>query len=80
MGWLRVACGVLKRRASLVTKGWNDETRDNLLQHMISETVDSVRRDDPAHGDWWVDGWKLNVWVDAISLAIGVALERHESA
>ena len=42
-GWLRVACGVLKRRASLVTKGWDDETRENLLQCMISETVDSVR-------------------------------------
>ena len=27
---------------------------------MITETVDSVWRDDPAHGDWWVDGWELN--------------------
>ena len=78
-GWLRVACGVLKRRASSVTKGWDDETRDNLLQCMISENVDSVRRDDPAHGDWCVYGWELNVWVDASSLAIGVALERHET-
>ena len=41
--WLHVVCGVLKRRASSVTKGWDDETRDNLLQRMISETVDSVR-------------------------------------
>ena len=77
-GWLRVACGVLKRRASSVTKGWDDETRDNLLQRMISETVDSVRWGDPAHGDWCLDGRELNVWVDASSLAIGVALERHE--
>ena len=46
-----MACGVLKRRASSVTKGWNDETRDNLLQCMISETVDSVRHDNLAHGD-----------------------------
>ena len=46
---------------------------------MISENVDSVRRDDPAHGDWCVDGRELNVWVDASSLAIGVALERHET-
>ena len=78
-GWLRVDCGVLKRKASLVTKGWDDETRDNLLQRMISETVDFVRRDDPAHGDWCVDGRELNVWVDASSLAIGVALEGHET-
>ena len=38
-GWLCVACGVLKRRASSVTKGWDDEMRDNLLQRMISETL-----------------------------------------
>ena len=77
--WLLVACGVLKRRASLVTKGWDDETRDKLLHCMISETVDSVQRDDPTHGDWCVDDRELNVWVDAISLAIGVALERHDT-
>ena len=41
-GWLRVACGVFKRRASSVTKGWDNKTRDNLLQCMISETMDSV--------------------------------------
>ena len=46
---------------------------------MLSKTVDSVRRDDPAHGDWCVDGRELNVWVDASSLAIGVAFERHET-
>ena len=78
-GWLPVACGELKRRASSVTKGWDDETRDNLLQRMISESVDSVRRDDPAHGNWCVDGRELKVWVDTNSLAIGVALERHET-
>ena len=43
-GWLCVACGVLKRRASLVAKGSDDEARNNLLQHMISETVDCVAR------------------------------------
>ena len=42
--WLRMAYGVLKRKASSVTKGWDDETRDNLLQRMISETVDCVAR------------------------------------
>ena len=66
-------------RASLVTKGWDDETRNNLMQHMIFETVDSVRQDDPAHGEWRVDGRELNIWVNASSLAIGVALERHET-
>ena len=46
---------------------------------MIFVTVDSVHRDNTAHGDWCVDGRELNVWVDARSLAIGVALEGHET-
>ena len=46
---------------------------------MVSETVRSVQRDDPAHGDWCAEGQELNVWVDASSLAIGVALERYEA-
>ena len=50
-----------------------------MLQRMISETVDSVQRDDPAHGDWRVDERELNVWVDASYLAIGVTLERYET-
>ena len=78
-GWFRMARGVLKRKTSLVTKGWDDETRDNLLQCMISETVDFVRQDDPAHGDWCVEGRELNVWVDASSLVIREALERHKT-
>ena len=77
-GWLCVACEVLKRRASSVTKGWDDEMGDNLLQCMISETVDSVWQDDPEHEDC-VDGQELNVWVNASSLTIGVALERHKT-
>ena len=32
-----------------------------------------------SHGDWCVDGRELNVWVDASSFAIGVALERHKT-
>ena len=78
-GWLCVACGILKRRASSVAKGWDDKTRDALLERMVPETVRSVQRDDPAHGDWCAEGQELNVSVDASSLAIGVALERHEA-
>ena len=46
---------------------------------MVSETVLSVQRDDPAHGDWCAEGQELNVWVDASSLVIGVALERYKA-
>lgn len=46
---------------------------------MVSETMDSVQRDDLACGEWCVDGRELNVLVDASSLANGVALESHET-
>ena len=39
----------------------------------------SVQRDDPAHGDWCIEGQELNAWVDASSLAIRVALEWHKA-
>ena len=74
-----MACGILKKRASSVTKGWDDKIWDTLLQRMVSETVHSVQRDDPAHGNWCAEGQELNVWVNASFLAIGVALERHEA-
>ena len=74
-GWTRVATGTIKRRASAVTKGWDDETTDDLLVRMVKETIARVKQDDPAKGDWCVQGDELNVWVDASSLAIGVLLE-----
>ena len=73
--WLHVACRILKRQASSVTKGWDDEAKDTVLQHMMSKTIESVQQDDLACGDWCVDSKELNVWVDASSLAIRVALE-----
>lgn len=72
-----MACGIIKRRASLVMMGWNDDVRDTLLWRMMFETVNAVKQDNPAHGDWCVDGWELNVRVDDSSLATGVMLERH---
>lgn len=50
-----------KRRASTVTKGWYDETKDAPLQHMVSETVDSVQRDDPTREERCVDAREMNV-------------------
>ena len=50
-GWTRAATGTIKRRASAVTKGWDDETADNLLVHMVKETIARVKQDDPAKGD-----------------------------
>ena len=55
-GWLRVATGIMKRRACMVTKGWDDETADALLIGMVVETVTRVKKNDPARGDWCVQG------------------------
>ena len=68
-GWTRVA--------SAVTKGWDDETTDDLLVRMVKETIARVKQDDPTKGDWCVQGDELNVWVDASSLVIGVLLEKN---
>ena len=79
-GWTHAATGTIKRRASAVTKGWDDETTDDLLVRMVKETIARVKQDDPAKGDWCVQGDELNVWVDASSLAIGVLLEKDGAA
>lgn len=46
---------------------------------MMFEMMDAVKQDDLVCGDWCMDGRELNVWVDASSLATGVALERHRT-
>ena len=74
-----VARRILKRQVSLVTKSWDDEARDTILQRMMFEIIESVQQDDLAHGDWCVNSKELNVWVDTSSLAIGVALEWCET-
>ena len=73
--WFYVTCRILKRRESLVMKGWDNETRDALLQCKVSETVGSVQWDDPPRGDWCIDSQELNVWVNVSR----VALEGHET-
>ena len=72
-GWLRVAA--IKRHAISVSLGWDDEMCDAALQSMLTETVARVTHDDPVRGNWCVDGNEFTVWVDASSLALGVALE-----
>ena len=79
-GWNRAATGTIKRRASEVTKGWDNETTDNLLVRMVKETIARVKQDDPAKGDWCMQGDELNMWVDASTLAIGVLLVKNGAA
>ena len=63
----------------MITKGWDDETADALLIGMVAETVTRVKKNDPARGDWCVQGKEMNVWVDASSLTIGVLLEKNRA-
>ena len=78
-GWLRVAAAFVKRRAIAVTTGWDDETQDPMLHRMLDEIVMRSSQTDPARGDWCADGQEVTVWVDASSLATGVAIE-HDGA
>ena len=73
-GWLRVPVATIKRRATSILLGWDDEVRDAALQSMLTETVARVTHNDPVRGYWCVDGNEFTVWVDASSLALGVAL------
>ena len=77
-GWLRVAMVAIKRRATSVSSGWDNEVRDAALRSMQTETVAWVTHDDPVRGNWCVDRNEFTVWVDASSLALGVALAVDE--
>ncbi len=61
-----------------VLLGWDDEVCDAALQSMLTETVARVTHDDSVRGNWSVDGNEFTVWVDASSLALGVALAVDE--
>ena len=72
-GLLRVAVAAIKRHAASISSGWDYEVRDAALRSMLTETVSRVTHDDPVRGNWFVDGNKFMVWVDASSLTLGVA-------
>ena len=58
-----------------MTNEWDDETQDPMLRQMLDEIVMRSSQTDPARGDWCVNGQEVTVWVDASSLATGVAIE-----
>ena len=55
-GWLRVAVVAIKRHATPVSSGWDDEVHDATLQSMLTETVARGTHDHPVQGNWCVDG------------------------
>ena len=78
--WLRVAAAFIKRRAVDMTKGWNDKVINVNLTTMIKEVVMRTHQEDLVRGKWCVCGPELDVWVDAIFLATGLALEHNGAA
>ena len=73
-GWLRPAVAFLKRRANLVSSSWDKELDDGVLRRLVVDVMRRVKASDPARGRWDVGGEEATVWVDASSLAVGVAL------
>lgn len=74
-GWLRPACGFLKR----LTNGyqWDEEIATaSPIMAKIREIMATMTQRDPVGGKWEVTNMTTGrVWCDASSLAIGVCLE-----
>ena len=68
-------CGLLKRKAVSLTKGWDDELCDENVKWVLQEVFAELGRCEPACGDWAVRGDEGKVWVDASSLAIGALIQ-----
>jgi hypothetical protein len=74
-GWLRVACGFVKRNSGGIK--WEDSIGDT-AHAMLVELVQSVVSNDPVGGRWNVcaeNSENGRLWCDASSLALGCALE-----
>lgn len=74
-GWLRVATAFIKRKANAITERWDDVITDEEVRTLLMEVVSKVKNNDPVRGLWCVNSYEAKVWVDASSVAIGVAME-----
>ena len=74
--YLHAAVGAIKCRTNAVTSGWDNKISDALLTQMIAESVETPTHEDPAQGEWCINREEINLWVDAISLALGILLEK----
>lgn len=72
-GWLRVACGFLKRTAE--GSRWEDDIGEK-AHGMLEDMLRRVGKEDPVFGSWEVEKTKRGtVWCDASDLATGVIVE-----
>lgn len=75
-GWLRVMCGFLQRRTAIDGVGWDAPVSQDTLRCLHDAAEMLSTQGDPVKGRWLVSpDAPINVWVDASSLAVGVALE-----
>ena len=72
-GWIRVACGFVKRHSK--GEQWEDEIGDRSHAMLLKKIVEKVIKIDPVGGRWEVSGAMGPIWCDASSLAIGCSLE-----
>ncbi|KRX79665.1 hypothetical protein T06_11433 [Trichinella sp. T6] len=74
-GWLMIAAAYIKRKANDATTSWDEVISGDELRGLIQETALGVKKRDPARGGWVISAEEAKIWVDASSLANGVALE-----
>ena len=76
-GWLRPACGILKR---LTNESQWDEVVKTSIMAKLHEISSAVKKMDPVGGKWEVPKQTSGrVWCDASSLAVGVCIEINGS-
>uniref|UniRef100_A0A5S6Q0Y6 RNase H domain-containing protein n=1 Tax=Trichuris muris TaxID=70415 RepID=A0A5S6Q0Y6_TRIMR len=74
-GWLRPMTAFIKREVNDATSTWDEPIHHAQVREHLHEIGVALKAQDPARGRWDVHGDEARVWVDASSLAIGVALE-----
>ena len=77
--WLRVATAFIKRRANDVTERWDDTIASEEIRTLLEEVALEVRKSDPVRGLWSASSDEARIWVDASSIALGVAIEMNGS-
>ena len=78
--WLRVVTAYVMPTRLLLAGMMKQTTPPHThIRSMLIEMLTRIQQDDNVRGDWCVDVYEFSVWVDASSLATGVALEANGS-
>jgi len=75
-GKARIMCSMLQRMTASEHVSWDDTVSEKILRayKIVKDYISE--KGDPCNGKWLVDKEeKMNIWTDASSIAIGVALE-----